>query len=57
MRNELIEVSNICCEKYFEDPTYAKKDVDLQILTEIIKMLWLNIIKQVELVSTSKSFA
>lgn len=49
MRREVVELANICSQKYVEDYIYNNKELNLHILGEIIKMQWISIIKQVEL--------
>lgn len=45
----MVELANICSQKYAEEYIYNNKEVHLHILAEVIKMQWISIIKQVEL--------
>lgn len=47
MRKELVELANICSQKYVEDYMYNNKGPHLHILVEVIKMQWISVIKLV----------
>lgn len=45
----MIEVAEICSHKYFQDRVKASEDVDELLLGEVIKIVWVGVIKQIEI--------
>lgn len=43
-------MAEICSHKYFEDLVLANQEVDERLFGEVVKMAWIAIIKQIEII-------
>lgn len=55
MRKELVDVTCLCCQRFFEDIVMGGKQPSISILGGLVKMLWISSIKQLEALSTTRN--